>query len=27
MISCGDEHSAFVTNLNHIYTMGSNRCG
>lgn len=27
MISCGDEHSAFITSQNHVYTMGSNRSG
>ena len=27
LIACGNEHSAFVTNENNIYTMGSNRCG
>ena len=27
MIACGGEHSAFVTDNNLVYTMGSNRCG
>lgn len=27
LISCGDEHSAFVTSNSFIYTMGSNRSG
>ena len=27
MISCGSEHSAFVTDNSLVYTMGSNRCG
>ena len=26
-ISCGEEHSAFITNENYLYTMGSNRNG
>ena len=26
-VSCGAEHSAFVTDQNFVYTMGSNRCG
>lgn len=26
-ISCGEEHTAFVTDKNHLYTVGSNRCG
>ena len=26
-ISCGEEHAAFLTNANFIYTIGSNRCG
>ena len=27
LIACGGEHSAFVTDSNFVYTMGSNRCG
>ena len=27
MVSCGAEHSAFVTDLNFVYSIGSNRCG
>jgi len=27
LIACGDEHSAFVTTNNHVYTIGSNRSG
>ena len=26
-ISCGEEHTAFVTDLNYLYTVGSNRSG
>lgn len=26
-VSCGEEHSAFITTTNYLYTMGSNRCG
>ena len=26
-MACGEEHSAFVTSTNYLYTMGSNRCG
>ena len=26
-ISCGSEHSAFVTDQDFVYTIGSNRCG
>ena len=27
LLACGDEHAAFVTNTNFIYTMGNNRSG
>lgn len=27
LVSCGAEHSAFVTDLNFVYSIGSNRCG
>ena len=27
VVSCGDDHSAFITDQCHLYTMGSNRCG
>ena len=26
-VACGEEHSAFITTTNYVYTMGSNRCG